>query len=307
MKSSGSILTVSIPAYNAERYIIETLDSVLRQKTNFIFDILIADDFSTDSTYEICKSYALKKANIQLIRHNSNIGMTRNQHFVITTPKTKFIAYLDSDDYYIDDNYLQNQVDFLNSNPSVSCVFTNVENFYDESKYVKKVYNDNSKPPIIFDLHTYFKNGISIANSAMVFKQEFSNAIPESFVDYFQYDWLLHIHHGLNGYFGYNDFIGTRYRIHDNNATNIKNTEKRLLDAIELVYCVNKYLPKEYHKYFKHPNFELNSLAFFYLYDGRYLRYFIWYFKWLKVTPLKNIKLRDEFYKFRKSLLKKNT
>jgi glycosyltransferase involved in cell wall biosynthesis len=299
-------LTVSIPAYNAEKHIVETINSILKQKTNFLFNILIADDFSTDSTNKICEDFALNNDNIKLIRHQSNIGMMRNQHFVITEPKTKYIAYLDSDDFFVDENYLQNQVDFLDLNPTVSCVFSNVENFHDKLQHIKKVYNKETRPPTIFDLHTYFQNGISITNSAMVFKQEFSKDIPESFTDYFQYDWLLHIHHGLNGFFGYNDFVGTRYRIHDNNATNLKNAEKRFLDAINLVYSVKKYLPNEYHTYFKHPNFELNSLAFFYLYDGRYTKYIFWYFKWLRVTPIKKIIFRDEFYKFRQSLFKRN-
>lgn len=300
------LLTVSIPAFNAEKYIIETLNSILIQKTNFYFNILISDDFSTDNTNKICKEFALKNDNIKLIRQESNIGMTRNQHFVITEPITKYIAYLDSDDFFIDDNYLQNQVDFLNLNPKVSCVFSNVENFNEKTQQITNIYTENSQPPMIFDLHTYFKNGYSITNSAMVFKQEFSKDIPKSFTDYFQYDWLLHIHHGLNGNFGYNDFVGTRYRIHDSNATNIKNAEKKFLDAINLVYSVKKYLPNEYHIYFNHPNFELNSLALFYLNDGRYIKYIIWYFKWFKVTPIKRINFRDEFYKFRQSLLKRN-
>lgn len=304
MIKQESLLTVVIPAFNAEKYLKETIDSILNQKTIFLFEILISDDCSTDGTNEICKGFAAVNSNIKLIKQKTNLGMTKNQHFVITHPKTKYIAYVDSDDYFIDENYLQNQVNFLLLYPNVSCVFSNVESFNENSKEYKITYNESFKPPIIFDLHTYFKQEILITNSAMVFRQEFSQSIPSTFTDFFQYDWLLHIHHGLCGYLGYNDFIGVRYRRHEFNATNIKNAEKKFLDAIQLVYSINKYVPVEYHNYFTHPNYELNRLALFYLFDRKYFKFIIWYIKWLKVTPLKKINYRDQFWLIRQSLLK---
>ena len=300
-------LEVVIPAYNAEKYIAETLESIFNQKTNFDFTVHISDDCSTDSTCAICEEFKAFYPYLKITKQPDNIGMTRNQHFVITNSQAKYIAYIDSDDVFIGNDYLQKQVDFLEKHEDVTCVFSNIIslNESDNSENIK--FCEYNKPPIKFDLHFYFQNSIPITNSAMVFKQNLNHTIPSFFTNYFQYDWLLHIHHGLNGLFGYNDILGTKYRIHSNNATNIKFAEKKFLDAIELVYSVNNYLPEEYHKYFKHPNFELNSLAFFYLFDGRYLKFIFWYFKWFKVTSCKKIKFRDEFYKFRQSLFKRTT
>lgn len=305
MIKSKPILTVSIPVYNAEKFIVETLNSVFKQKTEFLFDVLIADDCSTDSTGLLVSEFLVHHKNIKYIRHESNLGMTKNQHFVVCYPHTEYIAYLDSDDFFSDEYYLQKQVDFLKENPSVACVFSNVENFIQGTNVVKKVFDENTKPPVIFDLHTYLKRLIPITNSAMVFRQKFNKNIPDSFTDYFQYDWLLHMHHGLNGDFGYNDFVGTRYRIHEDNATNIKNAEKKFLDGINLVYSIKKFLPTDFHVYFTHPIFEMNSLSFYYLLNKRYLKFLIWYFRWWKVTPFADIRFRDEFYKFRKAFLGK--
>ncbi|MEI6122891.1 MAG: glycosyltransferase family 2 protein [Bacteroidota bacterium] len=299
-----AILTVCIPAYNASKYIGETINSIIVQKTNFRFNVFISDDCSTDNTAQICESYKNNFPNIEIYRQPQNLGMSKNQHFVITHPKTKYIAYLDSDDLFATEDYLQKQFDFLESHPEVVVVFTNTEVF-SEAGFIKNWHNENSKPPFIFDLHTFLQNVISITNSSMVFRSGTCNNIPDFFIDYFQYDWLLHIYHGLHGLFGYNDFIGTRYRVHENNATNLKNAEKKFKDGITLVYNMKSFLPDEYHHYFGHPYYEINSLAYFHLHNKHFFKFLYWYYRWLKVIPLKNINLRDEFYKFRKNLFSK--
>lgn len=298
-------LEVVIPAYNSEDYISETLESIFKQKTNFYFSVHVSDDCSTDSTVKICEMFRDRHPNLKITRQKVNLGMTRNQHFVITTAQTKYIAYIDSDDVFISDNYLQAQFDFLESNEDIVCVFSNVMNFREQENSHEIKFNNNNKPPISFDLHYYFKNGIPITNSAMVFRQKFNYNIPKSFTNYFQYDWLLHIHHGLNGLFGYNDFVGTKYRIHSNNATNIKFAEKKFKDGIELVYNVKTYLPQEYHVYFNHPLFELNSLAFFYLRNRNFRHFLKYYLQWIKYIPCKEINFRDQFWLFRQAVFRR--
>lgn len=304
MKSNAPLITVVIPAYNAEKFIKETIDSVLAQKTTFLYEILISDDCSTDNTYAICESYSKQYNNITVIQQRQNIGMTKNQDFVITNAKTKYIAYLDSDDIFAVDYYLQSQVDFLEKYPETVVAFTNVE-IFNEKETIKYRFDDFNKPPLSFNLDYFFKFLVPITNSAMVFRSDVCNNIPGFYVNYFQYDWLLHIHHGLQGNFGYNDIIGTRYRIHSDNATNIKHAEKKFKNAIELVYKMNSFLPYEYHKYFKHPLYEINSLAFFYLRYGKYLKFVNYYLRWLYLIPYKQFNFRDQFWLFRQSLLKK--
>ena len=271
----SNLLEVVIPAYNCEIHIKETIDSIFKQKTNFDFTVHISDDCSTDTTFEICSLYQRIYKNIRITKQTKNLGMTKNQHFVITSANSKYIAYLDSDDIFITDNYLQNQVDFLENNQSVSCVFSNFEEYYQKDNEVNIMFKEKNKPPVTFNLHYYFQNSIPICNSSMIFRKKFNSEISPIFVDYFQYDWLLHIHHALNGNLGFNDFIGTRYRIHDNNATNIKYAEKKFKDAIKLIYSIKTIIPVEYHNYFKHPRHEMNSLAFYYLWNRKFLNFYI--------------------------------
>ena len=300
----NTFLEVVIPAYNAEKYITETLESIFKQKTNFEFLVHISDDCSTDSTYTLCEEFKAIYPNLKITKQPTNLGMTKNQHFVITNSQAKYIAYIDSDDVFISNDYLQKQVDFLEKNEDVTCVFTNILNYNESDKSENVKFCLNNKPPVKFDLHYYFQNTIPITNSALVFRQNLNSSIPSFFVNYFQYDWLLHIHHGLNGLFGYNDFVGTKYRVHSNNATNIKYAEKRYLDAIELVYKINNYLLPEYHVYFKHPLFEINTLALIYLRERKYFKFIKYYLDWLRKKSFKNIGIRDQFWLIRQSLFR---
>jgi hypothetical protein len=198
---------------------------------------------------------------------------------------------------------LERQVTLLNSNPNLSVVFGKrllVNNF---GNVITRKQRQRNQPPPVFDLHYYITYTIGITNSTMVFRSTLTKDIPVVYSNYFQFDWLLHLYHGLQGSFGFNDIVGVAYRVHDKNATNNKNLEKILLDAIRLVYDVKGFLPKDYHKYFKHPNYEINRLAFYYLKRRKFKSFFKWYFKWLLSVELSSIKIRDELYKFKVNIL----
>ena len=120
-------LTVCIITYNHEKYIKQALDSVLNQITDFEWNILIADDFSNDNTRKIIQEYKeLYQDKIQLHLQNKNVGSAQNFTDLINKPSSKYIAYLEGDDYWIDKHKLQEQVNFLEKNPKFSLVHTNV-------------------------------------------------------------------------------------------------------------------------------------------------------------------------------------
>jgi len=111
------LLTVIVPSYNHEKYVKECIESVLKQKTLFNFDILISDDCSTDTTYEIIQQYK-NISNVRIQQTSHNVGaIPKRTSDLIEQVKSKYITILDADDYYIDEYKLQKQVDFLENNP----------------------------------------------------------------------------------------------------------------------------------------------------------------------------------------------
>lgn len=114
-------VTVVLLTYNHVKYVAQALDSVLCQKTNFDYQILIGDDCSGDGTREILKDYAKKyKEKIHLILRKQNIGATNNVKDLIARANGKYIAFLETDDYWCCEDKLQKQYDFMESHPEYS-------------------------------------------------------------------------------------------------------------------------------------------------------------------------------------------
>lgn len=111
------ILSIVIVTYNHEKYIRQTLDSVIMQKMKFSYEIYIGDDASTDKTPLIVEEYAKKCDAITAVCRTKNVGANYNAYDLLKRTKGKYIAFLDGDDYWTDKNKLQIQVDFLERHP----------------------------------------------------------------------------------------------------------------------------------------------------------------------------------------------
>ncbi len=120
-----------------DAFILEALKSIDIQETNFYFEVVIGDDFSTDKTLEIIKNYEFQNANIKVVILNrqkgddysikrERLGRIYNFINILDNCKGKYVALLDGDDYWVDPLKLQKQVDFLEANPEYEVCFTNI-------------------------------------------------------------------------------------------------------------------------------------------------------------------------------------
>ncbi len=124
-------LSVTVITYNQEIFIEETLNSIVNQKLDVPFEVVIGDDASTDRTPEIIKKYADKYPNlIKPVFRTTNLGHTGN--YIETTRMAigEYIAHLDGDDLMLAGK-LQKQVDFLDKHPECSMVH-HLVNFIDK-------------------------------------------------------------------------------------------------------------------------------------------------------------------------------
>lgn len=134
-------VSVLCPVYNHEKYLRQTLDSILMQKTNFKYEVIIRDDASTDNTTEIIKEYQKKYPDIikpiyeKKNKHNKNDRLFMQ---MIKYAKGKYTAAIEGDDYWIDPYKLQKQYDFMENNPEYGLVVTNYKIYNDKTKKTKK-------------------------------------------------------------------------------------------------------------------------------------------------------------------------
>lgn len=110
------LVSILMPTYNHEKYIALAVESALAQKTQYSYELLINDDVSTDSTRKIAESYAEKyPEKIRLFTHDKNQGLLKSYKYLLEQAEGKYIAILESDDLWTDENKLEKQVAFLES------------------------------------------------------------------------------------------------------------------------------------------------------------------------------------------------
>lgn len=105
-------ISIVTPTYNNERFIAETIDSVLSQ-TYKNFELIIVDDNSSDNTVEIVSGYDDKR--IVLVKNSTNFGAAYSRNIAIKKSTGDYIAFLDGDDLW-DPNKLKEQLDFMQTN-----------------------------------------------------------------------------------------------------------------------------------------------------------------------------------------------
>lgn len=101
--------SVVIPVYNVEKYITECVDSILRQ-TYKDFELILVDDGSQDNSPVICDNYQKRDARVKVI-HKLNGGQSSARNAGATIAKGKYIIFIDSDDFILDENAFRKIVD----------------------------------------------------------------------------------------------------------------------------------------------------------------------------------------------------
>ena len=108
-------LSIIMPCYNVGETFTRAIESILSQKVDFKYEIIIVDDCSSDNGPDLFRNYANKYKFIKIIRHEKNIGNAMSFYDGLTAAKGDYFCVLDGDDYYTVPDKLQKQVDFLDS------------------------------------------------------------------------------------------------------------------------------------------------------------------------------------------------
>lgn len=127
------LVSVKMITYNHAPYIAEAIECVLKQKTNFPFELVIGEDCSKDGTRDIVFEYQKKYPNIiRVITSEQNVGIKKNSYRTTKACRGKYVAFCEGDDYWHRPDKLQKQFDYMESHPNCGLVHSNY-NAYDVS------------------------------------------------------------------------------------------------------------------------------------------------------------------------------
>ena len=96
--SAAPLVSIGLPVYNGERFLVQALDSLLGQTLGDL-ELVVSDNASTDRTAEICLAYAARDARVRYVRQASNIGATRNWNFVALQVRGQYFKWASANDY----------------------------------------------------------------------------------------------------------------------------------------------------------------------------------------------------------------
>lgn len=123
MNNFKTCVSVIIPVYNGEKYLTQAVNSVQNQKGNFIKEIILIDDGSTDNSFEIAQNLENKYQNIKLIRQQ-NRGQASARNVGVANSEGDLIAFLDCDDTWTPDKLIT-QLPLFKKDPKLVYVFAN--------------------------------------------------------------------------------------------------------------------------------------------------------------------------------------
>jgi len=234
-------ITVSIflLTYNQEQFIAQTINSILMQKTNFNFQIVIGEDCSADATRSICKTFAEKYSNkIKLLPAlEKNIGLIANYMRTIKACEGKYIAICDGDDYWIDENKLQKQVSFLEDNPNYSIVYSKLKKLFPDGTFKESIQRKLKQAGDFDDL--VFENVIPSVTVLFRNRQNIS-AVPTWITNFPYGDWPTYLWILKDGgKIHFMDEITAVYRMHIGVSAQVrKSSSNTLLVNLGILKCI---------------------------------------------------------------------
>ncbi len=250
-------VSVVMITYFSEKTVAKAIDSVLMQKTSYSYEIVISDDASGDNTQNIIREYEQKYPDIVKLHVNKeNVGLSMNNYLARCNCKGRYIAVLDGDDYWIDDQKIQWQVDYLEKNRDIFAVACTVCGRYDEEDATFARYPVRKNRDKVFTLDFYLKGNFFGTNGMMmrnVFlteegKERFSLIHKASKYIDDATECILVLQEG-------NVFVSSRestvYRVPrkkkgSNNFNSINSTKQKLLKQFDLYnYLYDHLSPKE--------------------------------------------------------------
>lgn len=148
-------VSVAVITYNMQRYLPQLLDSILMQKTNFAYEVVVDDDHSPDNSREILLEYQKRFPDrIVLSLREQNVGGSRNMYGVLRQCRGKYIAILEGDDWWECEDKLQYQFDFMENHPEYIGMYCNS---WVETSLTETIHHPrrNIQTPMIFSYEDY--------------------------------------------------------------------------------------------------------------------------------------------------------
>ncbi|MDU1068722.1 MULTISPECIES: glycosyltransferase [Clostridium] len=281
-RKKNPLITIGVINYNNNRYIDDCLDSILKQEYNNI-EVIIVDDCSKDGSLEKIKKYEKENESIRGIYHKENMG---NGSYacedIIRESKGDYFIFIASDDYFCNNEVINNYLDEFKKNKFIDYVYGNLVTVNENKEKIGEyIYTQFMNDEIVKD--TFEKMGSGILTMTGMFKKSFyekndikwitpkeNKVAPDTLNSLIAIKNNIKIQH-------MNKFV-LSYRQHDSNGTlNYKERVKSIRSVID--YIINNFSEEIYAPQinWNDMNDEIRKCSKLFLAGGHYLKTAIYY------------------------------
>lgn len=273
-------LSVVVTSYNNGAFIERCLNSILSQKANFKFEVLVGDDNSSDQSRKIIDDFHRRfPESVFPVFRESNLGTSANFIDLVYRAKGDFIAQVDADDVLIDSSKFQIQSDFLDNNLNCSICFhhfVNLDSDGNELPLSPKPFNENT----VVGLDFLLTGNMGPGNTTMFRKSAIPAVAPKWLIECGNHkDFALQFMIACKGKIGYIDKLLSGYTHHPNNITKTESKETLFLNSV--IINENLYRYQKELQLFQHLdtfkwiiNHKKLRLAFHFLERGAIIKFF---------------------------------
>lgn len=242
------MVSVLVCTYNQEKYLAQALDSILMQKCNEPFEILIGDDCSTDKTGKIAEDYQSRFSEIiRVIQPEKNMGASQNMVRLAKEAKGDFLSICDGDDYWLREDVLQKQLEVFRANPDVGMICAKAKCYIQKNgEYIGTLGYTGAE-----DLTTMLRDNRDVAAPTIAFRRDLMlRCIADSkwYIDQnWFYDSIMAYWFAYNSSIKFIDEELAAYRVLNNSACHTDSPEK------EAEYA-RRYFMVKWHFILTHPD-----------------------------------------------------
>ena len=174
-------VSVGLLSYKHAKYIRKCLDSILAQKVNFKYEIVVGEDCSQDGTREILLEYKEKYPDIfVLLLNDQNLGVSGNSMNVNSHLRGKYICGGETDDFWLDEYRMQKQADYLDAHPEVAGVAGNYCSVDEDGNNPRVILSENMLNKH-YTLQDYLHYGITLHGNTIMRRREVTPAWDEKY------------------------------------------------------------------------------------------------------------------------------
>lgn len=235
-------VSVFVLTHNHEAWIGAALDSALSQAAPFPFELLVADDCSSDGTRDVVREFAQRHPDrVRTFLPERNLGVAGIWLQAARRCRGEYIAILEGDDYWTSTEKLARQVALLDSHRDWISCFHGATLFHESGAFA-------SRPATpAFDRHVFELDDVLracfIPFLTVMFRREALDGVPDWIFTYAWFDWLFHIQCARRGKIGHFEEDLAAYRVHEGGNWSARDRSSQIEEDIRVYQRLEAELP----------------------------------------------------------------